>query len=259
MIDLHCHVLPGVDDGPATPEVAIELVRAAQADGITAIAATPHIDGLHRPLSSGQIRAAVRALQTRLHAARVEVQITTGAELALTRAVALDDAELAALSLGRGGWLLLECPLSHTATPGFTTAARVLARRGHQLLLAHPERCPLFVRSPHELEDLLDEGMLAQVTARALNGGFGRTARDLARYLVDRGMAHVVASDGHGPGRPAKLAAPLARTSLAPSLIDWLTREVPAALLAGAELPPRPRGIDTEPARRRRLARLVGR
>ena len=202
MIDLHCHVLPGVDDGPSTVQDTIELVRAAVADGTHTIAATPHIDNSHRPVDSAYIRAAVPEVQARLDRAGVAVRIETGAEVALTRAVELDDDELAALTLGGRGWLLLECPLNFTSTPGFTSGARLLARRGHRILLAHPERCPLFLRSPDELDDLVADGMLAQVTARALDGRFGRTVRDLALHLVARGTAHVVASDGHDENRP---------------------------------------------------------
>ncbi len=250
MIDLHCHVLPGVDDGPSTMQEAIDLVRGAAADGIRTIVATPHVDHLHRPVGSGYIRAAVPEVQARLDRAGVGVKIETGAELAFTRAVDLDDDELAALTLGGGGWLLLECPLNVTATPGFISGARLLARRGHRILLAHPERCPLFLRAPEELDDLVADGMLAQVTARALDGRFGRTVRDLAVHLVARGSVHVVASDGHDENRPAKIAAHLARAPVPLALADWLTHEVPAAVLAGQEPPRRPRVHDRHGARR---------
>jgi protein-tyrosine phosphatase len=86
MIDLHCHVLPGVDDGPATAEASIALVRGAQEDGITTIAATPHVDWSHPGLDSRHIRAAVRALHARLDAAGVDVRIVPGAEVAANRA-----------------------------------------------------------------------------------------------------------------------------------------------------------------------------
>lgn len=257
MIDLHCHVLPGVDDGPATEQEAIKLARGARADGITKIVATPHVDGSYPHTRAGAVRAGVRALQASLDAARMGIALETGAEVSFTQALALDEAELRPLTLGGGGWLLLECPPSASAATGFTGAARMLAVRGYRVLLAHPERCPIFLRSPESLEELVAEGMLAQVTARALTGGFGRSVRDLALQLVQSGTAQVVASDGHGGGRPAKLAEPLREASLEPALIDWLTREVPAALLAGAEPPARP-PVRSSPVRRR-LSRLVRR
>jgi protein-tyrosine phosphatase len=257
MIDLHCHVLPGVDDGPGTIEEAIALARGAEGDGIATIAATPHVDSAHPSIDSGLIRTRVRELQTRLEAARVGVRIVTGAELGSSRAMELDDAELRRLSLGGGGWLLLECPIAATLTPGFTGIARALAARGHGILLAHPERCPLFLRSPQLLDELIAEGMLAQVTAGALRGQFGRVVRDFALGLIERDTAQVIASDGHGSHRPARIARELEGTRIDQALTTWLAHDVPAALLTGAELPPRP---ETAPRRpRRHLLRLAGR
>jgi protein-tyrosine phosphatase len=257
MIDLHCHVLPGVDDGPGSVHEAIDLARGAQADGIGTIAATPHVDWSHPDLDARSIRAAVAQLQVHLDAADVDMRIVSGAEVAAGRALELDDAELHELTLGGGCWLLLECPITSTLTPGFTGTARRLAHRGHRLLLAHPERCPIFLRAPEALDELVAEGMLAQVTAGALSGRFGRTVRDAAMQLVARGSVHVVASDGHDRGRPAVIASELAATAIDRTLLTWLTQDAPAAILAGTELPPRP---EMGPLRRRgRLLRLVGR
>jgi protein-tyrosine phosphatase len=257
MIDLHCHVLPGLDDGPATAEEAIALARAAQDDGITTIAATPHVDSAYPAIHSARIRAAVPALQRQLDHTGIDIRIVPGAEVSATRAIELDDAELRELTLGGGPWLLLECPLRATLTPGFAGVARALARRGHHLLLAHPERSPLFLRSPELLEELVAEGMLAQVTAGALSGRYGRGARDLALRLVQGGTAHIVASDGHGAHRPARIGGELGETEIGPELAVWLACDMPAALLSGGPLPPRPE--TTPPPPRGRLLRLLGR
>ena len=240
MIDLHCHVLPGVDDGPPTVAESIALVCGARDGGTTTIAATPHVDWSHPEIDARRIRAAVPALQAELDAAGVDVKIVPGGEVAATRAVEMRDAELHELTLGGGGWLLLECPLDATLTPGFAGIARLLARRGHRVLLAHPERCPLFLRGPQLLDELVAEGMLAQITAGALTGDFGRTVRDAAFRMVERGAAHVVGSDGHGGNRPAKLASELHRAGFDSQLIAWLAQDVPAALLAGDQPPRRP-------------------
>ena len=254
MIDLHCHVLPAVDDGPATVDAAIRLAREARADGITTIAATPHVDAAHPATTSRRIQAAVRELQERLEVARVDISLVPGAEVASTRAAELGDAELRELTLGGAGCLLLECPLDLTLAPGFTDVARRLARRGHRVLLAHPERCPIFLRSPLLLDELVAEGILAQVTAGALSGRYGRKVREVAVAFVERGVAHVLASDGHGEHRPARIASELRVMDLDPVLVAWLTRDVPAALLAGGDLPARP---TTRP--RGRLMHLRGR
>src|SRR5262249_34864549 len=156
------------------------------------------------------------------------------------RAADLDDVELGALSLGGGGWLLLECPLTMALSPGFPALARMLASRGHRILLAHPERCPAFLQSPTLLEELVADGMLAQVTARSLRNRFGKAAQAAALRWTDQGLVHVVASDGHGAGRPATMSEHLADAGFEPALSAWLTREVPEALLAGTAPPPRP-------------------
>ena len=257
MIDLHCHVLPEVDDGPTTVQEAIDLARGAQADGITTIAATPHVDWSHPDVDASSIRAAVNRLRTDLADAGVAVQVVPGAEVAAGRAAELDDSEVGELTLGGAGWLLLECPIKSTLIPGFVGTARRIAHRGHRILLAHPERCPVFLRSPEALDELVAEGMLSQVTAGALRGRFGRSVRQCALDLVARGSVHVVASDGHDRGRPATIASELAATSFDPALIAWLTGDVPAALLAGAEPPPRPTTRASH--RRGRILRLVGR
>lgn len=250
MIDLHCHVLPGVDDGPATVEAAIDLVRGARADGITTIAATPHVSWTHPAVDSTLIADAVRELQHRLDASEVDVRIVPGAEVAATRAVELADAELRKLTLGGGPWLLVECPTSPTLTPGFPAIAASLASRGHRLLLAHPERSPVFLRTPELLEEFVASGMLTQVTAGALSGLYGRTIRDFALRLLDRGLVHVVASDGHGGRRPARIAGELRGTQIGPELTSWLADDAPAALLAGESLPPRPESTSRVPRRR---------
>ena len=257
MIDLHCHILPGVDDGPATVGAAMDLARGAQADGITTIAATPHVDWSHPALDARSIAAAVARLQAALDTTGVDVRVVPGAEVAAGRGAELDDAQLDDLTLGGAGWLLLECPTRSTLTPGFLGVARRLAHRGHRLLLAHPERCPIFLRKPEALDELVAEGMLSQVTAASLSGRFGRTVEQRALDLVARGSVHVVASDGHDGGRPAEIGSELAGTPIDPALTAWLTRDVPAALLSGGEPPPRPEvGPRHRPGR---LLRLVGR
>ena len=101
MIDLHCHVLPGIDDGPATLDEALALVRQAGADGITTIAATPHVDWTYT-VDAAAVAAGVAEVQAALDAAGIDVRLVAGAEVALTRAADLSAAELAALRLGGG-------------------------------------------------------------------------------------------------------------------------------------------------------------
>jgi len=260
VIDLHAHVLPAVDDGPRAVEGSLALARAAVAAGTTELAATPHVTW-ELPTTSSAVRAGVRALQGELDAAGIPLRLHPGAELAVSKAVDLDDAELAALRLGGGEWLLVECPLRASAA-GFERAALHLQTRGHRVVLAHPERSPVLQRDPAKLAALVAEGMLAQVTAGSLVGAFGGTVERFALDLVEAGLVHLVASDAHDAVRrpPGLLEELRAADAELPGLLDraaWMTSEVPRAILAGGPVP-RPPG--PPPKRRRRgLLRAVGR
>jgi protein-tyrosine phosphatase len=251
LIDLHAHVLPGVDDGPPTMDDALTIARAAAAAGTTTIVATPHVSWSWPENTAERIASGADELQARLRAAAVPLEIRCGAEVALTRALDLPDAELRALRLGGGPWLLVECPSTPSAA-GFDNALYQLTARGHRIVLSHPERCPAFHRDPEVLERLVAGGMLGSVTAGSLVGRFGRQVRTFALRLLADGLAHNVASDAHDVRRrPPGVLAELAEAGLA-ELTDWLTWDVPGALLTGEPVPP----VPPVAPKRRPLARL---
>lgn len=238
MIDLHCHVLPLIDDGPASIEGSVALARAAAADGTEILVATPHVSSRY-PNEPDAIARGVRELNERLAAEQVAVEIRAGAELAMSRLLELDAREISRFGLGGGEWLLVECPLGSEA-PGLEILVLDLQRRGHRVLLAHPERCPALRRDWGLLESLVRVGALTSVTASALSGRFGTAARDFAWRLAREEMLHNVVSDAHDDvRRPPQLGTALRATELAP-LRDWLTEAVPAAILDGGDIPPRP-------------------
>jgi protein-tyrosine phosphatase len=242
VIDLHCHPLPALDDGPRTLDGSVALARVAAAQGTRTLVATPHVTVDLPWNDSARIAARVEDVRGALEAAEVDLELLPGAEVAMDRAVELDDGELAALRLGGGPWLLLECPLAARDAPVEAVVAR-LHDAGHRVLLAHPERSPLFLRAPERLERLVAEGARAQVTATALTGAFGREPRRAAHALVAGGLATVVASDAHhATDRPPVLRAELEAAGIG-ALADWLCHDVPAALLAGTEPPARPDGV----------------
>ncbi len=256
MIDLHCHVLPGIDDGPATVEGSLELARLAAAEGTDVLVATPHVNSRYRN-DAATIAERVAALNERLASEEVLttdgrlLEVRAGAEVALTLIPELDDGQLAALGLGGGPWLLVEPPFTPVA-PNLEAILLELQHVGHLIVLAHPERCPAFQRDPPALERLVRAGLLTSVTAGSLGGRFGGEARRLALALAREGLLHNVASDAHDAvNRTPEIAAELKRSGLAP-LAPWLTGAVPAAILDGGEVPPAPVGAATvlEPARR---------
>ena len=249
MIDIHCHILPGIDDGPPTLEGSLALARSAVAAGTREIVATPHVTWDHTHNTAVAIAARVAELETALAREQIPLRLHTGGEIAMTRALELADEELVALRLGgpQGTHLLVECPLS-PAAHGFEPILGMLRSRGHAIVLAHPERCPAFQRDPAAYERLVAQGMLGQVTAGALVGRFGRAVQELGEHLVREGLAQIVASDGHSAERrQPSIGAEIAEAGFGEQA-DWLGRAVPHAVLTGGAvppppaMPPRPRG-----------------
>jgi protein-tyrosine phosphatase len=257
VIDLHSHVLPGLDDGPEDVAGAVALARAAERAGTQVLVATPHISHEYAvdPL---EVEGRVEALRAELVGAGVGIALATGGELAPERAPGLDHEQIDAIRLGDGDCVLLECPFVPSGAL-VELAAERLWSDGLRVLLAHPERSPVFLRRPDALAAMVARGALVQLTAGSLRGDFGRTAQGCCHELLDRGLVHVVASDAHdAAARPPDLLEPIAvavrNRGLPPLLVDWLTRDVPLALLTGDRLPARPAG--GPPPRRRRWSLL---
>jgi protein-tyrosine phosphatase len=250
VIDLHCHILPGVDDGSPDLPTSLAMARLAAADGIRTTAATPHIRDDH-PFDYASIPSRVAEVNAAIAADGIELEVVAGAELALSKVPELDDEQLAGLCLGESRCLLVESP--------YTLATDLLERdlfdiqvRGFAPLLAHPERSPSFLKDPARLATLVERGVLCSVTSASLAGKFGKHVQRMALRMAREGIAHDIASDGHGPeGRRPTLRPGL--EALERELRGrgehgrWAAHDVPAAILAGEPLPDPPR-----PARARR-------
>jgi protein-tyrosine phosphatase len=238
MIDMHSHVLPGIDDGPETIEGSLVLARAVAASGTRVLVATPHVSWSY-PNDADTIAPLVVALNARLEAEGVALQIRAGAEIAMTRLPDIPPAELERLHLGAGPWLLVEPPFAPTVS-GLEALLLDLQRQGHRVLLAHPERCQAFHRDPEMLRALVRAGVLTSITAGSLVGSFGSEVKRVALSFAREGLIHNVASDTHNTDRrPPGIAEELRQAGLEP-LKEWLTELVPAAILSGGEIPPRP-------------------
>jgi protein-tyrosine phosphatase len=256
VIDLHCHVLPGIDDGPRDMDGSIALARAAVAAGTRLMAATPHV-ALQYPVVPGELAERVAELREALRRANVPLEVAIGGELAPSGAGHISDDELRAIALGGSSCVLLECPFTNAA-PVMPALVTRLQRRGFRVLLAHPERSPEFLRDRRELSNLVEGGAYVQVTAASLRGDFGRTVRRYSLDLLDAGLVHVVASDAHdasgrGPGVLAIVQEVVRRQGLSPAMTELLTETAPRALLDDVA-PPRPL-TGTHRRRRRTLIR----
>jgi len=241
-------VLPGIDDGPGTLEGSLALARAAAAAGTRTLVATPHVSPRYFN-DADTIARLVGELNTAIAAEGLELQVLAGAEIAASRVADLAEQELSRLALGASSWLLVECPLALSAS-SFDTIVLYLKERGHRVVLAHPERSPMFQRDPQLLSTLVEAGMLASITAGALVGSFGRDVQRFAQRLARDGLVHNVASDAHDHVQRPPTIAPEIDASGLGALAGWLTQDVPAAILSGAEIPPRPQAELDAPAGR---------
>lgn len=254
MIDLHCHVLPGIDDGPARLEESLALARIAESEGTTTIVATPHVSW--RYVNDPEIIAReVAALRSAVRDAGLELQIQSGAEIAVPRLGDLSDEDLCGLRLGKGPWLLIESPLTRSAGD-LERVLDAVRQRGHWIVLAHPERSPLFLRDPQRLGVILSKGVLCSITASSLSGAFGREIRSFAGALIREGLVHNICSDAHDVDlRPPVVRRHVeAATADVPELsprIEWLIDEVPLAIITGDVLPKPPGSKETRPRRPR--------
>jgi len=200
MIDLHSHILPGIDDGSKNLEMSLEMARIAVDDGITIMACTPHIfPGLYMNDAAG-ISAARDALQRELDGHGIALQLTTGADVHLVPGL-LDGLRAGNVpTLHQTRYLLLE-PSHHVAPPRFAESVFQLIAAGYVPIITHPERLtwvedhyPVFV-------EMTRQGAWMQVTAGALTGLFGPRAKYWGERFLGDGLTHILATDAHSSGR----------------------------------------------------------
>lgn len=259
MIDLHCHVIPDLDDGPATIQDSLALCRAARAAGTNTIVATPHVNWDYPAVDATSIGAGVAGVNAALREASIELEVEAGAEIALSRSAEMSDAEIALLRLGDGPYSLIECPHQGGAPTAVEEMLRRFAASGRSIVLAHPERCLVFQSNPRLLPSLTGFGMLSCITARSLTGDFGSRAREYAWALLAAGQVHAIASDAHDAlGRPPDLASALDRAGLSDAQIEYFARSSPEAIVTGAPVPKPPR-VAERPAPRFSLRRPIRR
>lgn len=260
MIDLHAHPLPGIDDGPADLDAALDLLAVAAAGGIETMAATPHLRDDFPAVRVDRVKA--RCVALRVSAERCGVpapHLVAAGEVALLWALAASAADLRHASYaGRGRDLLVEVP-SGRLPPRFDEGLFRLVAAGYRVVLAHPERSVTFREEPRRLSALLGRDVIAQVNAGSILDSRGHRGHQAAAVaMVREGLATIIASDAHsaGPWRPPRLAEAvnvLERT--VGGWVRWLVTDAPAAVLAGEELPPRPAAGAARPRLRWRASR----
>lgn len=200
MIDLHVHILPGLDDGAQNASEALEMCRIAAQDGTSTVVATPHMPS-ECALRSEDVLSAVASLQATVSGAGVPLRILPGAELYLEPDLPRRVRDGLVLTVGNAGRYLLVELSSNAVAPGVEDVLFKLQLMGIRPVVTHPERNFAVQANPEVLVPLILAGNAMQITAGSLMGEFGPNAAACAALLVKRRMAHVVATDAHSPRR----------------------------------------------------------
>lgn len=200
MIDLHSHILPGIDDGARSIDISVEMARLAVADGVVVQACTPHIMPGVYSNEGPQIRAAVTALQQRLNEEGLPLHLTTGADnhIVFDFVAGLTSGRL--LTLGDTRYVLVE-PSHYVAPPRMADFFFNLMVAGYFPILTHPERLTWIEQHYDTIRQLAHGGVLMQITAGSLTGAFGRRPLYWAERMLGEGRAHLLASDAHDVNR----------------------------------------------------------
>jgi protein-tyrosine phosphatase len=200
MIDLHCHILPGLDDGAANLSVSTEMAKAFVADGVSVVACTPHIlPGLYHN-SGPQIRRVTTNLQQYLDSKGIPLRLVTGADNHITPSFVAELKSGHLLSLADTRYVLVEPP-HHIAPPRMEELFFSLLVAGYVPILTHPERLTWIQSHYQVIQRLVHAGVWMQVTAGSLTGGFGRNARYWGERMLDEGCVHLLATDAHDVSR----------------------------------------------------------
>jgi protein-tyrosine phosphatase len=252
-VDIHAHVLYGIDDGPTERADSEEMLRTAADSGTSTIVATPHLRSDFPDVHVGELAARGDELRAWIADQGLEIELVNGGEVGLVWALDADDEALRLVSFGqRGDDLLIETP---TTTVGIESLLYQVRTRGFRVTLAHPERSREFQRDASALEALVERGILLQVNADGLLGDARKspTAR-LAQWLCVDGLVHALASDSHRAEQWRPVSVMPEGVAAAAELVgaeraEWMAVDSPAAIVAGRPLPEAPPVVSQQRAR----------
>jgi protein-tyrosine phosphatase len=206
LVDIHVHLLAGLDDGPRTAEDALAMCRMAAAEGVRAMAATAHQNERWRDVTPAAIRSATESLQAQLRKNRVPVEVFATAEVMAEIDTPEHWSEGRLLGVGgRRDYLLLEMPRGTFVD--LEPTVRALRSHGVRTILAHPEKEPDFLHGDGVIERLIEAGCLVQVSSASITDAKHRDDRRALKSWFERGIVHLLGSDGHSPRRRPPLLA----------------------------------------------------
>ena len=235
MIDLHCHVLPGFDDGAVDWLTAVRMCRLAAQDGVRCIVATPHFHrGLFPTPSLEAVENSLEELRNLCKKGLIEnLELMIGSDCHLHAELTENLREGLIPTINGGRYFLLEPP-SDNIPPHIDHLLFDILLTGMIPIITHPERNRVFVRQPELLHHLVEGGAYAQVTAASLLGGFGSSVRSTAEEMVGLGLVQMIASDAHDPERRPPLlseARQAATEIVGEDLATRMVEEVPRAVI----------------------------
>ncbi len=248
MIDLHCHILPGLDDGAKNLEEAVEMAKIAEDEGIERIVATPHLfrgDFMCEDL--GIIEEKRKELSRALETNDIHVELLTGAEVHIAHNLMEEirnSRDL--LVINRSSYMFVEFPSRHVFS-GVKELFFELMSEGLIPIIAHPERNSVFVRNPSFLYELVRMGSLSQANSGSLSGIYGREAEQAVFRFLEMNLIHFIGSDGHSPNTLApKLSAARERAEriIGKEGAKALVEDNPGAVLEDKEIPYLPEAMN---------------
>lgn len=232
MIDIHCHILPGIDDGARNAKESLRMARIAAADGVKKIVATPHVkETIHSP---DFLKKCVAKLNEILQKRQVPVEILYGADAYAL----LAPEDLKQYTINHTRYILIEFPYTHIPLNAPNILFK-LALQGLTPIITHPERIPTVMAKPETLFSLLKGDIYVQITADSLIGNFGSKIQDCAIFLLQKGAVHFIASDAHSDivRRPILSGAvDLAEKIIGKEKARLLVEDNPLAVISGKPL-----------------------
>jgi len=236
MIDIHCHILPAIDDGPADLQETLEMLRIAAGDGITHIVATPHYRHKESPTAQ-DIREKIALVRKEMAKSSIDIELMGGADIRLTYELmeGIEKNEIPTINSSR--YFLLELPdLIPPNLGAFLFDARV---RGFAPVITHPERNHSLISSPEKIKALRNAGALFQLTAMSVTGELGRQIKKFTGQLLKKGYVDFIATDAHSTKRRPPLLSKAYRETagiLGKTGADRIFIDNPKAVLENREI-----------------------
>ncbi len=257
MIDIHNHILPGIDDGPTDLKESLQMCRIAAQDGIEVVAATPHSFNGRFITEPHRIREATTALNSLLNRRSLPIKVVPGMEVRITPELPELLSSGKVVPLNEGRYVLMEFHPVHVPA-GFENLAKRLAAAGYGIILAHPEKNRHIQQHPRYLFQLLSAlgtwDLLVQISADSIAGAAERVDFETAKILLKAGLVHVIATDAHSSGRRPPLlsvGAAAAAEIVGPERARQMVFDIPGAVLEGLVFP---EAWDRQPPKQKRFS-----